>query len=178
MRLVVERGVILRLAQAAEAAAIAEVHERTGRETYRGFVPEAYLDSVSVTDLARRWRARLEDQDQRTTTWVAEEDRAVVGFCHVGPSPDAGAPEETGHVHALYVATPCAGRGIGAALLSAGVASLQDAGFREATLWVLADNLRARGFYEHQGWRTDGASKNEEQAGVTFHELRYRKTMR
>lgn len=119
----------------------------------------------------------MEDPDQRTTR-VAAEDRAVVGFCHVGLSPDAGAPEETGHVHARYVATPCAERGIGATLLSAGVASLQDAGFRDATLWVLADTLRARGFYEHQGWRTDGASKNEEQAGVTFHELRYRKTMR
>ena len=49
VRLVVERGVVLRLAQLAEAAEIAEVHERTGRETYRGFVPAAYLDSVSVT---------------------------------------------------------------------------------------------------------------------------------
>jgi ribosomal protein S18 acetylase RimI-like enzyme len=34
---------------------------------------------------------------------------------------------------------------------------LRAQGFREATLWVLERNNRARGWYERIGWRSTGA---------------------
>ena len=46
--------------------------------------------------------------------------------------------------------------------------------FREAVLWVLDDNLRARRFYEKHGWRLDGASKHDVHLGVEVAEIRYR----
>jgi RimJ/RimL family protein N-acetyltransferase len=49
--------------------------------------------------------------------------------------------------------------------------------FDAATLWVLADNRRARRFYELAGWRPDGASKRGEIGGRELTELRYRKSM-
>jgi len=39
----------------------------------------------------------------------------------------------------------------------------------------LADNLRARAFYEHHGWLADGARKIYELAGERYPEVRYRR---
>ena len=113
-----------------------------------------------------------------SAVWVVEVDGAVVGFCHIGPSPDVDAGDDTRHLHALYVDPRFAGRGLGSALLLAGRDSLAIAGFAEATLWVLAGNTRARAFYEGHGWRPDGTARADAEPGVTFRELRYRSALR
>jgi RimJ/RimL family protein N-acetyltransferase len=48
-------------------------------------------------------------------------------------------------------------------------------GYRQAALWVLTENLRARAFYEHHGWRLDGARKIFEVADERHEEVRYRR---
>jgi hypothetical protein len=58
--------------------------------------------------------------------------------------------------------------------MQACLASLYEAGFAEATLWVLDKNVRARRFYERGGWRPDGTSKDDAREGFTLHEVRYR----
>jgi hypothetical protein len=42
--------------------------------------------------------------------------------------------------------------------MSGAVATLTDAGYERAVLWVLEANARARQFYEKAGWAPDGAS--------------------
>jgi hypothetical protein len=49
-------------------------------------------------------------------------------------------------------------------------------GYPSATLWVLEDNLRARRFYEREGWILDGGRRDEAFLGVTVPEVRYRTT--
>jgi GNAT superfamily N-acetyltransferase len=63
------------------------------------------------------------------------------------------------------------GKGIGSGLHDAALAVLSEAGYRDAGLWVIAGNDRARRLYERRGWvRCPGV---EQQAyGVT--EVRYR----
>ena len=171
-------NVRLRKARVDDAATIAEIHVRTGQHAYRDLLPGAYLERVSLTDRIERWQSRLGPVATRSAIWVAEEDGTILGFCHVGPSRDDDADHDTGHLHALYVSPGFARRGIGSALMSAGLASLSEAGFTAATLWVLTANARARAFYERHGWETDGASQTEEQEGVVFHETRYRLALR
>ena len=50
---------------------------------------------------------------------------------------------------------------------------LERRGFRNATLWVLASNDRARRFYEREGWEADGATKVDEFGTVEMREVRY-----
>ena len=42
--------------------------------------------------------------------------------------------------------------------MTATLANLAAAGYREAALWVLQDNARARPFYSQAGWAADGAA--------------------
>ena len=64
--------------------------------------------------------------------------------------------------------------GAGRRLLAAATRLLADAGFADASLWVLSRNHPARGFYESQGWHHDGTVHHWTPAeGVSVPEVRY-----
>ena len=59
------------------------------------------------------------------------------------------------------------GRASGGRLYVAALGRLRQAQFREATLWVLEHNVRARAWYERLGWRSTGERKTVyEPAGI------------
>lgn len=62
--------------------------------------------------------------------------------------------DRTGEVYVLGVAAAAAGRGIGRALLGAGLAHLFDVGCRQVELYVDKGNTRAVELYERAGFRT------------------------
>lgn len=86
-------------------------------------------------------------------TWVAEQDRTLVGYAVLDPA----------WLDSLYVRPDLTGSGIGTALLDL-VKGLRPDGFG---LWVFETNTRAQAFYRRHGLvvvrRTDG-SDNEELA--------------
>lgn len=109
---------------------------------------------------------------------VAERQAGVIGFASVGPSRDPGADESVGEVYAIYVVPEEWSRGVGRRLLSEAADAMREAGFREATLWVLDDNPRARRAYESAGWALDGAVKEDVVLDdVAITEVRYRTTL-
>lgn len=166
----------IRAARVDDSEAIAQLHIRVWQAAYRGHIPDAYLESLDH-GLPRRvqWRrALLAETAGDGRTWLAELDNRLVGFLDTGPSRDEDAGELTGEVFAVYVDQSVARRGIGRALMSYGVDDLRARDFVEATLWVLASNDRARGFYQAMSWRFDGTEKIESRPGVDLHEVRYR----
>jgi GNAT superfamily N-acetyltransferase len=167
---------IIRRAVVRDAEAIAGLHIRSWQHTYRGMLPDRFLDGLSEGQDQRVEAARngLANEGAEVRTWVAERADQVVGFAITGPSRDADAPPTTGEVVAIYLEPAVVGTGIGRALFEHAVADLRARGYQEATLWVLEMNSRARRFYEAAGWRPDGATKTEERPGAVFHEVRYR----
>jgi GNAT superfamily N-acetyltransferase len=162
----------IRAATGADAEAIARVQERTWRAAYRHVFPAEELDRDGFIQ-PQRWRGRLEHPPGGWSTFVAEESGRVIGFAAVGPSRDE---PRTGELYAIYVEPEAWSTGTGRALIEAAESRLHER-YREATLWVLADNPRARAFYERAGWRADGAEKAEERWGVRATEVRYRKPL-
>lgn len=144
----------IRRARPEDARAVAEVHVGSWRHAYRGMLPDAYLDRLSVEDREAMWRHSFGEADGGA--FVAEAGRRIVGFASFGPSRDADAGDATGEVPAIYVEPSTIGRGVGRELIEAATGALRDAGYRRATLWVLEANGRARRFYEKAGWAWDG----------------------
>jgi GNAT superfamily N-acetyltransferase len=101
---------------------------------------------------------------------VADVDGAVVGFVSVGDSRES---EREGELYAIYVLPDAWGTGAGPALMRTAVAALREH-YPTAILWVLAENPRARRFYEREGWVLDGGSKTEAFLGLDVTEVRYR----
>ena len=65
------------------------------------------------------------------------------------------------------------GKGYGAALMRHALLEMENAGYSYATLWVFAENHRARRFYEALGFVATGAT----QISFGCEELQYRKSL-
>ena len=166
---------IVRPADLDEAGAIAQVHVSSWRSAYVDQVPQDYLDGLSVATRRTAWRQLLSATDwPRTGALVLVEDGQVVGFSHLGPSRDADCDETVGEMTSIYLLAEAWGRGAGRMLMNETVARLRTAGYKEAMLWVLDSNARARAFYEAGGWRHDGSAKIKDRGTFVLAELRYR----
>ncbi len=162
----------------ADASDMGSVHVRAWQAAYRGIMPDAYLDSLSVDERATMWREWLASPPrQRFARWVAESAGGdVVGFCMVGPEGGDDAAVG-GQLYVINVDPDHWGRGAGPQLIEAGLASLVDAGFGSAILWVAPGNARARRFYQRTGWTTDGTEQTEEVLGVVVTEVKYHREL-
>ncbi|MGH9172499.1 MAG: GNAT family N-acetyltransferase [Acidimicrobiales bacterium] len=171
--------ITVREATGRDAAGISEVNLLAWQSAYRGILPDTYLDGLGaeIGEAVARWRATLLVPDlPGRVTWVAEDNaRRVIGYFVVGPCRDDDAVAEVGELWAIYVHPDEWRTGTGSILMEAAVEQLQAAGYDEAILWVFERNKRARAFYEHHGWRHDGASELFERGGGQAVEVRYRR---
>ena len=158
----------VRRATADDARAIADVKIETWRATYAGVMPQAFLDAMEIDEHEQIWRGYI--ADERTATFVAEQEHRVIGFVNVGPCWQEEAP---GELYAIYVRPGAWDTGAGLALMDAGVAWLAEH-YSEAVLWVAEDNPRARRFYERYGWTPETTRMAEVAPGATVSEVLYR----
>jgi len=133
-----------------DAPAIARVHVASWRTTYRGLLPDAYLAAMDVDDYAGRWERSLRSPLTPAVVLVAEAEGEVVGFASAGPERDGDRRYE-GELYAIYLLRDFQGRGLGRALVEAAATDLAGRGITSMAVWVLRDNLAARGFYERLG---------------------------
>lgn len=165
---------IIREATLVDARVIARIHVAGWRWAYSGLVPDGLLESLSVDRREEMWRRGLDRGLSGWALFVADREGEVLGFVGCGPCGDDDTGDETGEVYAIYLQPDMVGTGVGRALFARATNHLRDFGFRQATLWVLADNARTRRFYEIAGWRTDGTEKAQDWEGYDPHEVRYR----
>jgi GNAT superfamily N-acetyltransferase len=152
-----------------DAERIGEVHVRAW-EAYRGLLPDEFLDSLDPVARGERWRQTLTERTSESTLLVAERDGVILGISAFGPERD-GPDGELGMINVVPEAW---GTGVAQPLFDRAIAGLRDAGHKEAVLWCLEGNARARRFYERNGWRTDGATKDDTFGGALAREVRYR----
>jgi len=174
-------GPIVRQAEVTDAAAIASSHVRSWQAGYADVISDEFLQSLGA-ELPRRilhWQTRiLGAETESRFVLVGELEGELAGWLNGGPCADAGRDEPPlGEVYGCYVDPAHWRQGVGSALMAAGIEQLTRAGYPEAVLWVLADNPRARAFYERHGWLPDGARKTFEVGGRRYPELRYRRLL-
>ncbi len=169
-------GTTVRPATGGDAGDIAAIHVGSWRAAYRGMVPDALLESLSIERLTGRWRQDIASLEagSEARVWVAERDGRLVGFASTGSSRDEDATDQTAQLITLYVHPDAMGGGAGQALLDHATDDLRTRGYAEATLWVLASNNRTRRFYERSGWRHDGTVKTEPFGEWPLEVARYR----
>lgn len=164
----------IREAVLSDARAIAEIHVRAWQAAYRGQLPDAYLDGLSVEERLEQHEWTIRNPRETWRLWVSEDGDRLAGFAVTGPSEDADADERTGEVYAIYLEPDRVGTGVGRELFGHAVEDLRARGFRSVTLWVLETNERARRFYEVAGWTTDGTTASERIDCAMLPTVRYR----
>lgn len=165
-----------RRATPADAQGIAETHVASWQAAYRGLLPDAALDNLSVAERRTMWEAQLAKGP--SNLWVTGPETQVSGFIACCPSRDADLPApEFAEIAALYVRAEAWGTGCGYALSQAAFADMRHAAAQTAMVWVLAGNTRARRFYERAGFTPDGGTKDITLHHVTLPEVRYRREL-
>ena len=131
---------------------LGRVHIRIWRETYARLMPADYLAGLCETRSADNWRRLLEHPegvDLGALTLVARRGGRIVGFASAGPSRDVDAPTEW-ELYVINLLRDVHGMGLADLLLDRVLAG------RDASLWVVEGNARARSFYAHHGFTDEG----------------------
>lgn len=166
--------VTIRTAEPSDAAGIARVHVASWQEAYGGVVPDEYLNSLEAAAREERWAEHLRNGPRDGIhTWVADDGSRILGFASVGPARDEDAARGDEEIYSIYLDPAMWGKGVARDLMRTVLAEVPTT--TPLSLWVLADNARARHFYRRHGFTPDGAEKLEEIGGVQLLEVRYRR---
>lgn len=165
--------VLLRPATDADLPEIGALHFHSRVAAYAGFLSPAALEQGSPEALGEYWTERWKWERDTHRLTVADSGGGLAGFTYLGPSEEAGVAE----LSAIHAAPAFVGAGVGRALMLDALPALARLGDR-AVLWVLADNLRARRFYERGGWAADGTTRTEMWSGEPVAQLRYGRGLR
>ena len=128
----------IRKALVEDAIRCAEIHIQAWQETYRGIIPDSYLDSANLDKRIKMWEKIIEDH--QLFSIVAEiEDIGVVGYLTAGKN---RSPQFSGYgeIMGIYLLKNYHHKGIGQALFNTGLRLLKEQGQTKVSLWVLKDN--------------------------------------
>ncbi|AXF20575.1 N-acetyltransferase [Burkholderia pyrrocinia] len=153
-----ETQATLRAATTHDANLIARLHTLSWQTAYSQILPAAYLSDEVPTEHAVRWRKYL---DRNEKEWglvlIAESDSEPVGFVSAERpvDPARGVLLDCLHVHPSHH-----GSGTGKRMIEAVRAWARTLGVDKVHLQVLDGNVRAIGFYEHNGWQLAAIETN------------------
>ena len=145
---------------------ISRVYEESWKYAYRGIIPQDFLDAIPKG----RWAGAFDNNDWHTMVCV-EEGRIIGTGCfgksRFGQYPDAG------EIISIYFLPEYMGKGYGSRLIKYMLDELQKQGFRQVFLRVLEENVRARRFYEKNGFTCSEEYMDDNIGGKELREVRY-----
>ncbi len=138
----------VRRAIPADAFDLAAIHVTVWRETYRGMMPDTFLDGFTIDAFRKRWSERLQAPEPRVAILTGElKGQGIVGFGVCGPTRD-GRLGTDGEIYAINIIERGKHKGLGTQLMFGLAKALQENGFKAPGLWVLEANVSARKFYD------------------------------
>lgn len=160
----------IRKASENDITGIAHVQIKSWQSTYKGILPDTYLNSMNLETRKKNWTRNL--KMLHSATYIAENDEGhIVGFA-------AGGPEQTntlhyfqGEVYAIYLLQEYQRQGIGKKLIKAVVEELIRKQHGNLIIWALKDNP-SRGFYKALGGHLI-TEKTIKMAGIEITEVGY-----
>ena len=147
--------ITIRAATAEDAGLLAELGERTARQTFGGGPPEDMEEFLAVTYTREILAAELEAGERYL---IAERGSLAAGFAQVQQEPAvANVPGERPlKLARLYVDRAQIGTGVGAALMGRCLELARAGGHDVIWLTAYDQNAQALGFYERWGFTEVG----------------------
>lgn len=137
----------IRIANINDAQGIAKVHIDSWRITYKGIIPQSFLDSLNYEQRTKLWENNI--SDKTNTIFVAENENKIIGFVTGGTrntNKEPGASDLT----SIYILEEWQGYGVGKKLLKKIMTSFLEQDYQKIYVDVLAAN-KTRHFYKYYG---------------------------
>lgn len=149
-----------------DRAEISRIYEESWKFAYKGMIPQEYLDSIPEGN----WVKAVDRPDWNTLLML--EGEQIIGTSSYCRS-RFDDWKDYGEIISIYFLPEYMGKGHGSALLQEAVDKLTEMGCRDILLWVLAENERARRFYEKSGFSASGAYLDDNIGGKPVREIQY-----
>lgn len=162
---------VIRKAELADAAAMADIHRCSWLAAYTGLIPDEIIAAKNAGRPAM-WTRVLSGPHGNYLALVDGEPAGLLGLFSPCRDQDLS---EAGEIGGLYLYPRYWGCGAGRRMMDFALATLAANGHAVFSLWVLEGNVRARRFYEKCGFAFDGARK-EMADDASLMEVRYRNT--
>lgn len=148
----------IRIANGEEIEAVAKVYVDSWRTTYRGLVPEDYLNRLTYEGAKQKWFHFLNNEIDSFIYIAINEAGKVIGFAS-GKSIDD--ENFNGELYSLYLSRESRGLGIGRNLVSSIAEHFREQGITSMMVWVMEQNKSGLGFYKRMGGKEYLRRKSE-----------------
>ena len=128
---------------------IANVVTVAWNETYKGIVPDDFLEGLYLNEEQRTINSYNKFDENDNHQYVLEVDGKVIGFVNVG-STDEKEYDNCGELHAIYIINGYKGNGFGKELINIGIEELKKMGYNKMIIGCLEGNP-SNEFYKHIG---------------------------
>ncbi len=145
---------------------ISNIYENSWKYAYKNIIPQDYLDSIPKG----RWANGIAKDGM--SNLVILENGVIIGTASICKS-RWEQYSEYGEIVSIYFLPEYMGKGFGNHLLKRCIEELKRLGFDKILLWVLEDNIRARKFYEKNGFVCSDEYLNDNIGGKTLREVMY-----
>ncbi|MDD6037351.1 MAG: GNAT family N-acetyltransferase [bacterium] len=145
---------------------ISHIYEASWKYAYKDIIPQDYLDSIP----SGQWAPRLTSDGKRNLICIENDN--IIGTASIRKS-RWKSHADYGEIIAIYFLPEYIGKGYGKMLFSRCVEELKQMGFSKIMLWVLEDNMRARRFYEKNGFHCADEYLDDCIGGKNLREVMY-----
>ena len=159
----------IRRARPGDARMLSEVFDAAWAEAYQGIIPGVALRRFIAKRGVPAWRAMI---GRGRGLAAMEAGERIVAYAAYGRARDRLLRTE-GEIDELYVVPEYQGLGLGSRLFRAVRNDLTDHGLTRVGVWALAENSRARTFYEGLGGIA-GPEATERMSGCCLPKVGYR----
>ncbi len=145
---------------------ISNIYERSWKFAYKDIIPQNYLDSIPEGC----WANSIAKEGM--TNLVLIKNGIAIGtasFCKSRWKQY----NDYGEIVSIYFLPDYMGKGYGTHLLKKCIEDLKALGYDKILLWVLEDNLRARKFYEKNGFVCSFVYLTDNIGGKELREVMY-----
>ena len=128
---------------------VAHVVTVAWNETYRGIVPDEFLDNLYLNEEERAKNSFQKFNEKENHEYVLEVENKIVGFINIGAS-DETEYSNCGEIHAVYIINGYKGYGFGKKLIETGIKELKSMNYDKMVIGCLVGNP-SNEFYKHIG---------------------------
>ena len=138
----------IRKAKFEDAASISKVHVDSWRTTYKGIIPDDFLNNLSYEKRTETWKENIAEEDNYVV--VAENNEGqIIGFADAWKR-ETNVVKNSGDLTSIYLLEQYQGQGIGKKLFKELFGHFKQLGYEKIFVEVLEEN-KTRYFYEYYG---------------------------
>ena len=148
----------IRKVKQGDADALAYIQTESWKTAFKGIIDDAMLEKCTNIDKARAMYQRLLDENMGNGYLLTVDNKPhCIAYWDKARDPELTGKAELICIHSLPNNWH---KGFGSKMMDMVLEDIKSSGYSEVVLWVFRDNLRARAFYEANGFVLSGVTKS------------------